>query len=474
VSPRSKEIVVSASSSPTAPARLKRSLGTPSLLLFGLAYMLPLAVFTTYGLVTQVTGGHLAGAYFITTVAMLFTAYSYANMVRAYPAAGSAYTYTQKAFGPHLGFLTGWALLLDYLVLPLLNYLIIGLYLNQAFPAVPAWVFIVVSVVLVTLLNVIGITLVSSANLALVGVQLVFIAVFVITGIAYASGQSSPPNLLDPFIGSNSTVGNLMAGSAYLALAFLGFDAISTLSEEAKNARRSIPRAIVLCTLIGGLIFIVISYVAGIVFPDYAHFKDADTASLEVMTRIGGAALYAFFTAAYIAGSFASVITSQASVSRILYAMGRDGQLPRRVFAAVHARFKTPWLGIIIVGIVGLLGAVFLGLDFVASIINFGALVAFSFVNLSVIKHFIIDRKERGTAAVLKYAVAPGLGFAMTAWLWTSLSGTALITGIVWVAIGLVILLVLTKGFRRRPPVMDFSEDDPAPLLEVKTPEPSA
>src|SRR5689334_25148101 len=140
-------------------------MGTPTLLLFGLAYMLPLAVFTTYGLVTQTTGGHLAGAYFVTTIAMLFTAYSYANMVRAYPVAGSAYVYTQRSFGRHLGFLTGWALMLDYLVLPLLNYLIIGIYLHAAIPAVPAWVFIVASAVLVTALNVIGITLVSSANL---------------------------------------------------------------------------------------------------------------------------------------------------------------------------------------------------------------------------------------------------------------------------------------------------------------------
>jgi amino acid transporter len=439
-------------------------MGTPTLLLFGLAYMLPLAVFTTYGLVTETTGGHLAGAYFVTTIAMLFTAYSYANMVRAYPVAGSAYIYTQKSFGSHLGFLTGWALMLDYLVLPLLNYLIIGIYLNAAFPSVPAWVFIVVSAVLVTALNVIGITLVSSANLALVGVQIVFIVVFVATGISFLSGQSSIPDLLNPFFGANSTIGNVMAGSAYLALAFLGFDAISTLSEEAKNATKTIPRAIVLCTLIGGLLFIVLAYVAGLVFPDYKSFHDLDSAPLEVMQRIGGTALFGFFTAAYIAGSFASVIASQASVARILFAMGRDGQLPRRFFAAVHSRFKTPWLGIILVGLIGLLGSILLSLDFVASIINFGALVAFSFVNLAVIKHFFIDKGERGVGAVFKYIVAPGIGFAMTVWLWTSLSVTALITGAIWVACGLIILAILTRGFRKKPPVMDFSEE--APVIE--------
>ncbi|GAA2057452.1 amino acid permease [Leifsonia soli] len=455
-------------SSTAAPAgpRLKRSLGTPSLLLFGLAYMLPLAVFTTYGLVTETTGGHLAGAYFVTTIAMLFTAGSYASMVRAYPVAGSAYTYTQRTFGRHLGFLTGWTLLLDYLALPLLNYLVIGIYLNAAFPAVPAWVWVVGSVVVVTLLNVIGITLVSSANLALVGVQIVFIVVFVATGIAYLSGGATVPNLLDPFFSGDATLGGIAAGAAILALAFLGFDAVSTLSEEAKDARKSIPRAIILCTLVGGLLFIVTAYVAGLVFPDFANFTDTDSAPLDVMTRVGGGALFTFFTAAYIAGSFASAMTSQASVARILFAMGRDGQLPRRVFAAIHPRFKTPWLAVLIVGVVGLVGALLLPLDVAASVISFGALVAFSFVNLAVIKHYLIDQRERGARAVLTHLIAPLIGFALTVWLWTSLSPTTFIAGGIWVAIGVVLLAILTGGFRRKPPAMDFSEDDPAPLLE--------
>ena len=456
-------------SSTAAPAgpRLKRSLGTPSLLLFGLAYMLPLAVFTTYGLVTETTGGHLAGAYFVTTIAMLFTAGSYASMVRAYPVAGSAYTYTQRTFGRHLGFLTGWTLLLDYLALPLLNYLVIGIYLNAAFPAVPAWVWVVGSVVVVTLLNVIGITLVSSANLALVGVQIVFIVVFVATGIAYLSGGATVPNLLDPFFSGNTTLGGIAAGAAILALAFLGFDAVSTLSEEAKDARKSIPRAIILCTLVGGLLFIVTAYVAGLVFPDFKNFTDTDSAPLDVMTRIGGGALFTFFTAAYIAGSFASAMTSQASVARILFAMGRDGQLPRRVFAAIHPRFKTPWLSVLIVGVVGLIGALLLPLDVAASVISFGALVAFSFVNLAVIKHYLIDQHERGTRAVLAHLVAPLIGFALTVWLWTSLSLTTFIAGGIWVLIGVVLLAILTSGFRRKPPAMDFSEEDPAPLPEA-------
>ncbi|MFZ4894887.1 APC family permease [Plantibacter sp. Mn2098] len=450
--------------------RLRRSLGTPALLLFGLAYMLPLAVFTTYGLVTEITSGHLAGAYVVTTIVMLFTANSYASMVRAYPVAGSAYTYTQRTFGSHLGFLTGWTLLLDYLALPLLNYLVIGIYLNASFPAIPIWVFVVASVLLVTVLNVVGIMLVSSINLALVGVQLIFLVVFVSTGISFLGGTGQTPDVFGPLFGGDASIGSIAAGAAVLALAFLGFDAVSTLSEEAKEPRKSIPRAILLCTLVGGLLFTVTAYVAGLVFPDFQNFGNADSAALDVMTRIGGAALFTFFTAAYIAGSFASAITSQASVARILFAMGRDGQLPKRVFAVLHARFRTPWIAIVIVGLVGLFGALFIPLDVAASVISFGALVAFSFVNLAVVKHYIFDKGERGTAANIRYGVAPIIGFALTVWLWTSLTSTTLIAGAIWVVVGVVILAVLTRGFKKRPPVMDFTEEDPA----VEEPVPAA
>ncbi|MGG7510169.1 APC family permease [Plantibacter sp. YIM 135249] len=444
--------------------RLKRTLGTPALLLFGLAYMLPLAVFTTYGLVTEMTSGHLAGAYIVTTIVMLFTANSYANMVRAYPVAGSAYTYTQRTFGSHLGFLTGWTLLLDYLALPLLNYLVIGIYLNASFPAIPVWVFVVASVLLVTALNVVGVLLVSSINLALVGVQLVFLVVFVTTGVSYLSGAAQPADVFGPIFGGDASIGSIAGGAAVLALAFLGFDAVSTLSEEAKEPRTSIPRAIILCTLVGGLLFTITAYVAGLVFPDFQNFQNTDSAALDVMTRIGGAALFTFFTAAYIAGSFASAITSQASVARILFAMGRDGQLPKRVFAVLHKRFQTPWIAIVIVGAVGLFGALFIPLDIAASVISFGALVAFSFVNLAVVKHYLFDKGGRGARAIILYGVIPLIGFALTVWLWTSLTSTTLIAGAIWVVVGVVILAALTKGFRRTPPVMDFSEEDPAAL----------
>ena len=444
-----------------APARLHRVLGMPELVLFGLAYMVPLTVFTTYGVVTDLTQGHLPGAYVITLAAMLFTAYSYGRMVAAHPYAGSAYTYTQKAFGGHAGFATGWALMLDYIFLPMINYLVIGIFINAAWPTVPNWVWVVLAIVLVTGLNVVGIKLVARMNLVLVGFQVVFIAVFFLMAFRTMVAGAGVPSLTGPFL-ADADVSTLLAGAAILCLSFLGFDAISTLSEEAHNARRTIPRAIMLVTLIGGATFIVVSYVGHLVFPDFTQFTNVDSAATDVMRRAGGAFLASFFTAAYVAGCFASAMASQASVSRILYAMGRDGVLPRRFLGRLHERFATPANATLLVGAVSFVALV-ISLELAAAVISFGALVAFSMVNLSVIKHYLVDQGERGSQAVLRYGVIPVIGFGLTVWLWTSLSAITFQVGFAWLGLGLAYLVFLTRGFRRRPPVLDLSEAEIEP-----------
>jgi putrescine importer len=444
-----------------AHARLHRVLGMPELVLFGLAYMVPLTVFTTYGVVTDLTQGHLPGAYVITLAAMLFTAYSYGRMVAAHPYAGSAYTYTQKAFGGHVGFATGWALMLDYIFLPMINYLVIGIFINAAWPTVPNWVWVVLAIVLVTGLNVVGIKLVARMNLVLVGFQVVFIAVFFFMAFRTMIAGAEFPSLTDPFLG-DADLSTLLAGAAILCLSFLGFDAISTLSEEAHNARRTIPRAIMLVTLIGGITFIVVSYVGHLVFPDFTQFTNVDSAATDVMRRAGGAFLASFFTAAYVAGCFASAMASQASVSRILYAMGRDGVLPRRLLGRLHERFATPANATLLVGAISFVALV-ISLELAAAVISFGALAAFSMVNLSVIKHYLVDQRERGTQAVVRYGVIPVIGFGLTVWLWTSLSAITFQVGFAWLGLGLVYLVYLTRGFQRRPPVLDLSEADIEP-----------
>ncbi|MCW2515875.1 MAG: Putrescine importer PuuP [Mycobacterium sp.] len=433
---------------------LKRALGVPALVLFGMVYMVPLTVYTTYGIVTQLTGGRLTVAYLVTLAAMVFTARSYARMSAAFPVAGSTYAYTQRTFGAPVGFLAGWSLLLDYLFLPMLNYLVIGIYLEAAIPAVPAWVFVLASIVLVTVLNIVGIVSVARANFVLLAVQAIFIVVFVVMSFITISKLGNV-NLMAPFTGDGTAGGAspIFAGAAILCLSFLGFDAVSTLSEEAKDPTRSVPKAIMIATVACGLIFVGLSYVSQLVFPSN-QFADVDSGSLDVMTAAGGQFLNTFFTAAYIAGAFGSALTSQASVARILYAMGRDGIMPRKVFGHVSVRFATPTFAILVVSVISL-AAIWISLNFLASIVSFGALVAFSAVNLTVIKHYYLDEGEKN---VLNNLVLPLIGFVLTAWLWTSLSWLTLEVGIIWLALGFVWLLVVTRGFQRPTPVLDLEE----------------
>jgi amino acid transporter len=433
---------------------LLRVLGTPSLVLFGLVYMVPLTVFTTYGIVTETTGGRLSVAYLVTLAAMVFTARSYARMAAAYPVAGSAYTYTQRSFGAPIGFLAGWSLLLDYLFLPMLNYLVIGLYLNAAIPAIPEWVIVVVTIAIVTVLNIVGIVSVDRANFVIIAVQAVFIVVFIIMACVTLSHTGSV-DFMAPLRGDGTAPGfsPILAGAAILCLSFLGFDAVSTLSEEAKDPKRTVPRAIMIATIASGIIFIILSFISQLVFPSN-KFADVDSGSLDVMTTAGGHFLNAFFTAAYVAGALGSAITSQASVARILYAMGRDGILPRRIFGYVAARFSTPVYAILVVSVISLL-AIVIGLDILAQVVSFGALVAFSAVNLTVVKHYFVDAGDKN---VFNNVVLPVIGFLLTVWLWTSLSGLALTIGLIWLGVGFLWLLVVTRGFRRPTPVLDMQE----------------
>jgi putrescine importer len=282
----------------------------------------------------------------------------------------------------------------------------------------------------------------------------IFILVFVVMAFMTIT-KAGDVNLLAPFTGDGSVGGAspIFAGAAILCLSFLGFDAVSTMSEEAKDPTRSVPKAIMIATIVSGLIFFGLSYVSQMVFPSN-NFEDVDSGSLDVMTTAGGQFLNTFFTAAYVAGCIGSALTSQASVARILFAMGRDGIMPRKVFGHVSLKFATPTFAILVVSVISL-AALWIDLGFLASIVSFGALVAFSAVNLTVIKHYFIDKGEKNVVSNL---ILPAIGFMLTAWLWTSLSFLTLEVGLIWLAIGFAWLLFVTRGFSRPTPVLDMTE----------------
>ncbi|QRR04971.1 APC family permease [Burkholderia sp. MS455] len=428
-------------------------LGPFTLVIFGLAYMLPMTVFTTYGIVTSETNGHLTAAYAVTLIAMLFTARSYGHMARLMPSAGSAYTFASRNFGTSAGFMVGWALLMDYLFIPMISYLAIGIYMKQLFPAVPASVWIVASIALVTGLNIIGIRLVNRVNLILIASQLVFIAIFVVASARVASGEGLSMAVALPSSGDARAI---FAGSAILCLSFLGFDAVTTLSEETREPRRTVPRAILLCTLASGLLFMLIAYIGQVVFPDWHAFRDLDSASLELMRRIGGGTLSALFVAVYVAGCFASAMAGQASVTRVLFAMGRDRVLPECVFGHLHARLRTPVRATLAVGVVSL-SALFVTLDLASTMISFGALVAFAIVNLCVMRSYLCRPEHRHAAGWIAFGAMPAIGFAMNVWLWSGLSRQTFYVGIGWLALGLCQLVWLTRGFTRPAPTLSMN-----------------
>ncbi|WEO77402.1 APC family permease [Cryobacterium sp. SO2] len=448
---------------------LTRTLGLRSLVLFGLAYMTPLIVLGIFGVVAETTGGASAAAYLVALVAILFTASSYGRMAAAYPVAGSAYTYVRRTIDPRVGFLVGWAVLLDYLFLPMVIWLIGAAYLEAQFPGVPGWVWIIGFIVLTTLLNILGIKVADKANLILMAFQVLVIGSFVALSIGSIIANQGAGGLVsvDPFANATATFSGITAGAAIAAYSFLGFDAVTTFTEETINPRKTVPRAILLVALIGGAIFILVSYTTQLVHPG-GVFTDASSAAFDIALQIGGNLFGALFLAGLVIAQFASGLAAQAAASRLLFAMGRDGVLPRRIFGEVSRRFHSPVFSLVIIGVVGLV-ALFLDVATSTSFINFGAFVAFTMVNVSVVFHYVRQRRAGTRLSPVFFLVVPVIGAIVTLYLLTRLDSNAIVLGLSWLAIGVVVLAVITKGFRRQPPEMEYREADDQALRSAAT-----
>ncbi|MFC5695379.1 APC family permease [Pseudomonas sp. GCM10022186] len=438
-------------------AHLQRTLSLGSVVLFGIAYMTPIIVLGTFGILADTTGGLVPAAYVAASVAMLFTALSYARMAAAFPVAGSAYSYVRKAINPKLGFLAGWAVLLDYLFLPMAIWLIGAAYLHSAFPAVPQAVWVLAFIGVTTAINVVGLRLAKNVNGALMLVQFLVLLAFVALCVHYVLGDASKPLWsLEPFLREGMQLPLIMSGAAIACYSFLGFDAVSTLTEETRDPRRTIPRAILLITLIGGLIFIATSYFVQLAHPS-TEFQSADSAAYEIARNIGGDVFVSIFLIGLIVGQFTSGLSAQASASRLLFAMGRDGVLPQSLFGRLSERFGTPVGSIVLCGVVALL-ALRMDVTTSTSFINFGAFLAFTLVNLSVIFHYWLNGQRRGPRELVQFLLFPLTGMVATLWLMVSLDHLAIILGLSWLAIGVIYLGWLTGGFRRQPPELSFEE----------------
>lgn len=431
---------------------LKRTLKLRHLVFIGLAYMAPLAVFDMFGIVADETRGHVPLAYLVVLAAVLFTAFSYSRMVRFFPIAGSAYTYAREAINPHLGFLVGWAATLDYLLLPMINAILSAIYIGAIFPSVPFWVWVALTIAICTLLNLVGVKLAASMNVLLVGIQLMVAVVFVIlTIININNGANGAEFTIRPFISSDIQATAIAAGAAILALSFLGFDAVSTLAEEAEKPERDIPRAIFIIVAAAGLFFISVTYVMQILFPDVTELEDIVGASPEIAKYIGGALFQSFFVGGYMMAVLGCGITQQLSAARLLYAMGRDGALPKKLFSQINPKTGVPVANVLIVAAIALT-ALFVDLDQAASMINFGAFIAFTFVNLSVIFVFFRFITRRSVWGWIGFVGIPAIGVVINVGLWLSLDSVSMMIGGAWFVLGVIYLVYKTRGFRAEAP----------------------
>ncbi|MFE6756151.1 APC family permease [Streptomyces sp. NPDC057684] len=433
---------------------LTPKLSLTSVVTFGLAYMAPSMVMVIFGVISAASSGAAPTALLVATGAMFLTALSYAKMARHYPTSGSAYVYTRNLFGSPVGFLVGWAVLLDYLFLPMVAWLVQSIYLNAQFPGIPVWVWMLLNAGLTTLVNIIGLTLTDRVNKLLTGLAVFIVLLFVAYCLVHL-GHHAPKSYTQPLWNSGSSLGGISAAAAIAAYSYLGFDAVTTLSEETRDARRTIPRAVVLVIAIGGLLFAAVAYVMQLVHPG-GVFEDPEVVSYAMSIEVGGQTFADWTNMAGIVGGFASGLAVQLSSSRLLYTMGRDGVLPKRFFGALHPRTRTPVLCLLLTGAMCVLG-LNISLATATSFVNFGAFLAFTAVNACVVVHFVRHRGEGGVK-VLGYVVAPALGACVTIYLMTQLSAVALTIGLCWLAAGGAHLLWLTRGFSRPTPELSMGE----------------
>lgn len=437
---------------------LKRTLKTKDLVIYGLVFMIPMAPAALYGSFLGPAGGMVALCYLIGMIAMFFTGMSYQVMSQKYPMAGSVYVYIQKGVSAPLGFLSGWAILMDYFLLPATVVIIGSSFGNALIPSIPVWIWALAFIVFSTVTNIIGIDIMSKCNWILFILQIVVILAFLVCVIRLWVNGTVHFNTISFYNPSQFHMSGILQATGIVILSYLGFDAISTLAEESISPEKSVGKAIILSIVIIGIIFMVITFFAGIAYPNYEELN-VDTAFIDIISFVGGKWLTVITNITLILSfGIATCQSSQAAVARILFAMGRDGVLPKQL-SYVSKKYQTPYVATILVGVIITPIALLCSLMFISTLVSFGALVGFILLNISVIWKFFIKNKEskKSSASILKYLISPLIGLAVTIWIFINLGTTAHSVGLVWMAIGFVYLLAVTKGFRNPVPQMEMN-----------------
>jgi amino acid transporter len=449
------------------PLRLKKVLSLWDLIFYGLVLIQPTAPIPLFGVAQKLSNGHTVTVILVAMLAMIVTAVSYGRMAAIFPSAGSAYTYVGRAINPHLGFLIGWAMLLDYVLQPLLNVVWISTALHSRYlHAIPYSVIALVVIIFMTGLNLRGIKTSAHTNRFLMLAMCAVLAVFFYFACRYLFHLDQWAGIFStqPFYDPKTFNPHLIWGAtSFAALTYIGFDGITTLAEDVRNPRRNVLLATVLVCMITGVFSGVEVYLGQRIWPDWHTFPNLETAFMDVCNRVGGMPLFQAMGMILVLAALGSGLTGGLGAARLLFGMGRDGVLPRRFFAHLHPETNTPTYNIVLIGAVAYAGA--LALNYIGNayehageLLNFGAFLAFMGVNLSVFWHFTILKSSKRSPNLLSDIFLPLSGFVFCALIWWNLNLLAKVAGGIWFGAGFTYLCINTRGFRIGPKMIDFSD----------------
>lgn len=449
--------MASATDSTTVPSTaLRRSLGFRDLVVYGLLFIAPMAPVGVFGTLDARSHGAVALVYLVATAAMALTALSYAQMVRVAPQAGSVFTYARKALGEGPGLIAGWMAMLDYLLIPAVAYLFSGIAMNALVPEVSRWVWTALAVVVTTLLNLWGVRAAARVGFAVLAMEVLVLLVFLVSAVTVLVRDGARRDWLSPLTGDGSlgfSTAAVLGAVSVAVLSYLGFDAIVSFAEEVTGGSARVARAVLFCLALTGVLFLAQTYLAALLTPVSSAELAADPALQgpafydAVEASVGGW-LHDLVAASKAVGAAFAALAGQAAAGRLLFAMARERRLP-----GVLARTSggTPRAALLVAAAVTLVAAVWAarrddGLDHLVSVVDIGALTAFTLLHASVVGWFVVRRME-GPPHWWKHLVAPVLGAAVTVAVIVEASWTAQLVGAVWLLVGLCVL-VAQRGRR--------------------------
>ncbi|WP_282703796.1 APC family permease [Streptomyces sp. CC219B] len=461
------DIDTAATTTDAADHRLRRSLGFRDLVVYGLLFIAPMAPVGVFGTLDARSHGAVALVYLVATVAMAFTAFSYAQMVRVVPQAGSVFAYARAGLGSRAGFIAGWMAMLDYLLIPAVAYLFSGIAMEALVPEVSRWVWTALAVVVTTLLNLWGVRTAARVGFLVLAMEIVVLLVFVVSAVVVLARDGAERGWLSPLSGDGTqgafAMSAVLGAVSIAVLSYLGFDAIASFAEEVDQGGREarwkggggrraggsakVARAVLFCLALAGVLFVVQTYLVALLQPTSSAELAAEpgrqgSAFYDAVDASVGTWLHDLVAVSKAIGAAFAALAGQAAAGRLLFAMGRDRRLPR---ALSRTDAGVPRVALLCAASVTLVAAVWAarrddGMDHLVSVVDIGALTAFTLLHASVIGWFAL-RRRGGPVIWWRHVLIPAAGAAITLAVIVEASGTAQVVGAIWLAAGLGVLV---------------------------------